>query len=147
VTIRGPLAWILAIVLLLSLAINVLIAGVVLGRMHAGPGPDSDDVQHIIGLIVRPYPPEIRRAFTDEALTQRGALLEKLNAMRDARREAFEAARAEPFDSARLDAAYANMRTAFAAMQQSIQRIEADAIARAPAPARREIKPPHGPFP
>ena len=144
-TIRGPLAWILAIVLLLSLAINVLIAGFVLSRLHGGP--DGDDVQHIIGMIARPYPPEIRRAVMDEALARREELLGKLGAMRDARREAFDAARAEPFDPARLDAAYADMRAAAEAVQQAIQRIETDAITRAPAAARQQIKPPHGPFP
>ena len=144
-TIRGPLAWILAIVLLLSLAINVLIAGFVVGRLHGGP--DGDDIQHIIGMIVRPYPPEIRRAVMDEALAHREDLLGKLNAMRAARRAAFDATRAEPFDPAKLDAAYANMRAAAEAVQEAIQRIETDAIARAPAAARQQIQPPHGPFP
>ena len=144
-TIRGPLAWILAIVLLLSLAINVLIAGFVLARVHGGP--DGDDVQHIVRLIVRPYPPEIRHAVMDEAQAHREELLGKLNAMRAARREAFEASRAEPFDPARLDAAYADMRTAAGAVQEIIHRIETDAISRASPAARQQIRPPHGPFP
>lgn len=145
-TIRGPLAWILAIVLLLSLAINVLIAGFVLARVHGGP-EGGDDIQHIIGMIGRPYPPEIRRAMMDGALAHRDELMGKLDAMRTARREAFDATRAEPFDAARLDAAYADMRAAAEAVQQVVQRIQTDAIAHAPAAARQQIKPPHGPFP
>jgi uncharacterized membrane protein len=145
VTVRGPLAWILAVVLLLSLAINVLIAGFVLGRLH-GP-PPGDDFQHIVGMLVRPYPPEIQRAIMDDALAHRDELRRKFDAMRDARREAFDAMRADPFDQAKLDAAYADVRAAADAMQQAIQRIETTAVADAPADVRHQIKPPRGPFP
>lgn len=144
-TIRGPLAWVFAVVLVVSLAINVLIAGVVLGHLH-GP-PSGEDFEHIVGLIARPYPPEIQRGIMDRARADRDELRQKFDAMRDARRKAFEAARADPFDQAALDAANADIRKATDAMQQAVQGLETAAIAEAPADVRRKIRPPHGPFP
>jgi hypothetical protein len=144
VSIRGPLAWIVAIALLLSLALNVLIAGFVLGRLHGGPENDFD---HLVGFIVRPYPPEIQHAIRDGARDHRAELGQRLDALRDARRQAFEAGRANPFDAAKLQAAQASVRAAVTAMQQTVHGIEADAIAHATPDTRRQIKPPHGPFP
>jgi hypothetical protein len=145
VTIRGPLAWVVAAVLLISLAVNVLIAGVVLGHLH-GP-PAGEDFEHIVGMIARPYPPEIQRGIMDSARADRDELRQKFDAMRETRRKAFEAARADPFDPAALDAANAAVRAATDAMQQAVQRIETEAIANAPADVRQKIRPPHGPFP
>lgn len=144
-TIRGPLAWVFAAVLLVSLATNVLIAGVVLAHLHGSrPG---EDFEHIIGMIARPYPPEIQRSIMDSAIGDRDELRQRFDAMREARRKAFDAARADPFDPATLDAANADIRSATDAMQQAVQRLEMDAIAKAPADVRQKIRPPHGPFP
>lgn len=144
-TIRGPLAWIFAVALLVSLAANVLIAGVVLGHLH-GP-PPGDDFEHIVGVMVRPYPPEIQKAIMEAARADRDELRLRLDAMGEARHKAFDAMRADPFDQAKLDAAHADIRGAADAMQQVIQRLQADAIAKAPASVRQAIRPPRGPFP
>jgi uncharacterized membrane protein len=145
VIIRGPLAWVLAAALLVSLALNVLVAGVVLGRLR-GP-PPGDDFGHVVAMIARPYPPEIQHEIMEEAHDNQGGLREKFDALRDARRAVFEAMRTEPFDPAKLDAAYANARSTADTMQVAIQGIEAGAIAKAPADVRQRIRPPHGAFP
>jgi hypothetical protein len=59
----------------------------------------------------------------------------------------FEAMRADPFDAAALDAAYANLRDKTAALQEAGQQIVAEAVAGAPADVRARIRPPRGPFP
>jgi uncharacterized membrane protein len=145
VTIRGPLAWLFAAVLVVSLATNVLIAGVVLGHLH-GP-PPVEDFKHIVDMIARPYPPEIQELIVDGAAADRDDLRQKFEAMRQARRAAFEAMRADPFDQAKLDAAFADIRTATHDMQEAVQRVEMEAIAKAPADVRQRIRPPRGPFP
>lgn len=145
-TIRGPLVWIFAAVLLVSLAANVLIAGVVLGHLN-GPPPPGDDFDHLVGMIVRPYPPDIQTAIREGARADRGELQQRLDAMCEARRRAFDALRADPFDRAVLLSAYADIRAAADGMQQVVQRIEADAMAKTPAALRQKIRPPRGPFP
>jgi hypothetical protein len=59
----------------------------------------------------------------------------------------FEAMRADPFDPAALQAAYADLRARTGELQQIGQQIVADALAAAPADVRSRIRPPRGPFP
>jgi hypothetical protein len=54
----------------------------------------------------------------------------------------FDAMRADPFDAAALDAAYANLRVKTEALQEAGQQIVAEAVAAAPANVRAQIKPP-----
>jgi hypothetical protein len=59
----------------------------------------------------------------------------------------FEAMRADPFDPATLDAAFADLRMTTTELQQAGQQIVADAVAEAPPDVRARIRPPRGPFP
>jgi hypothetical protein len=145
VTIRGPLAWVFAVVLLLSVAANLLIAGLVLGRLHGPPLPDGD-FQHVLSMVVRPFPPEIQQSILTAAAADREELNQQYDALQAARRRAFDAMRADPFDRAALDSAHADFRNGAEAMQQRIQNLEADAIAKAPADVRQKIRPPRRPF-
>jgi hypothetical protein len=142
--IRGTVAWIAIALLLLSLAINILVGGFVLGRMHAGKPPS--DFDHLIGFISQPYPLEIQRTIRDGANVRRAELMQQLNALGNARAHTYLLEQTEPFDAAKLAAAESDVRDAVATLQQTVQGIEAAAIAGAPADVRQRIKPPHGAF-
>ena len=71
-----------------------------------------------------------------------------LDAVQDARMRMFEAMRAEPFDAAALDAAFADVR----AKTNELQRVGQEIVARRRSPTprptcARRIRPPRGPFP
>jgi uncharacterized membrane protein len=145
-TIRGPLAIVFAAVLLLSVATNLVIAGFVVARLN-GPPPPGDDIERIVAIGIRAFPPEIQKAISQGARAKGDELRTRVNAVQDARRRMFEAMRADPFDQAALEAAYADLRAKTNDLQQVGQEITLDAVAQAPADIRQRIRPPRGPFP
>lgn len=144
-TIRGPLLAILGVILFLSLAANLVIAGFAGARMF-GPRPGGD-IERIVAIGVRAFPPEIQREIEAGSRLKRGEMRTRLDAVQAARRQMFVAMRAEPFDSAALDAAYADLRSKTSDLQQVGQSIVFDAIAKASPEVRKRIRPPRGPFP
>ena len=145
-TIRGPLAIVFAAVLLLSVATNLVIAGFVVARLN-GPPPPGDDIERIVAIGIRAFPPEIQKAISEGARAKGDELRTRVNAVQDARRRMFEAMRADPFDQTALEAAYADLRAKTNDLQQVGQEITLDAVAQAPADIRQRIRPPRGPFP
>ena len=144
-TIRGPFAAILLALLLVSLAANLVIAGFMVAHI-AGPRPGGD-IERIVALGVRAFPPEIGRDIMDQVRAHRPEFRVRLDAVEAARQRMFEAMRADPFDRAALDAAFADVRSTTNDVQAIGQNIAADAIAQAPANVRQRIRPPGGPFP
>ena len=152
-TIRGPLAITLFAALILSVAVNLVVAGFVVARLH-GPLPPGSEVERIVSMGTRGFPPEIQKAIADGATAKRDEIRQRLDDVQVARRQMFDAMRAVPFDPAALDAAYANLRDKTAALQEAGQQIVSQAVASAPADVRARIRPPprggpdgDGPFP
>jgi uncharacterized membrane protein len=139
-TIRGPTAVVVLIVLSLSLAANFLVAGFVAARL-ANPAR-MDAVEQIVALGVRVFPSEIRRAIVADALRQGGGLREALARFREARQRAFQAMRAEPFDPDALDAAFADVRARTSELQAAGQKLVGTAVASASPEARARIADP-----
>ena len=139
-TIRGPFAVALAVLLFVSLAANFVVAGFTLARI-AGPRPPSD-IERIFAIGLRDFPPEIRQAIGERVSAGRDQLRARINAIEAARQRMFEAMRAQPFDSAALEAAFADLRAETVALQQAGQGVVAAAIADAPPEMRRNIRPP-----
>ncbi len=144
-TIRGPFAITLLVLLFVSLAANVVVAGFTIARI-AGPRPGGE-IERIVALGIRAFPPEIQRDINRQVRDQRAALRARIDAVQNARQRMFEAMRAQPFDRAALEAAFADVRTATNDVQAIGQNIVADAVAHAPPDVRRHIRPSHGPFP
>ena len=144
-TIRGPLAIALIVVVFLSLAANLVVAGFVVSRF-AGPRPGGD-IERIVAIGIRAFPPEIRDAIEAATQAKRDEMRARLDAVQDARLRMFEAMRANPFDEAALRAAYADVRDKTAALQAAGQDIVFDAVINAPPDVRARIRPPRGPFP
>ncbi len=137
-TIRGPFAVVLVVLLFLSLAANMVVAGFTLTRITgARPG---GDVERIVALGTRAFPPEIRKEIASRGADQRGVLRDKLRTVEHARREMFAAMRAEPFDAAALAQAYDALRRATDDLQRAGQEIVAEVLAETPAEVRREIR-------
>ena len=143
--IRGRLAIGLIVVVFLSLAANLVVAGFVVARI-AGPGPGSD-IERIVAMGIRAFPPEIQQAIEQGSRAKHDELRTRIDAVQQARKRMFEAMRADPFDQAALEAAYADLRTQTNDLQQVGQEIVLDAIANASPDVRSRIRPPRGPFP
>ncbi|MEJ0012081.1 MAG: periplasmic heavy metal sensor [Bauldia sp.] len=138
--IRGPLAVVLLLALLVSIAVNLTIAGFAFAHF-AGPRPGGE-VERIVAIGIRAFPPEIQKAIADGSKAKRDEMKAKLDAVQDARRRMFDAMRADPFDPAALDAAYADLRARTTDLQLVGQGVVADALAHAPADVRARIRPP-----
>ncbi|HVY19319.1 MAG TPA: periplasmic heavy metal sensor [Bauldia sp.] len=145
-TIRGPLAVVMLVALVLSVAVNLTIAGFVFSRF-AGPPRPGGEIERIVAIGIRAFPPEIQQAIADGSKARREELRTKLDAVQDARKRMFDAMRANPFDAAALTVAYDDLRARTSELQQVGQQITADAIASAPPDVRARIRPPRGPGP
>lgn len=94
----------------LSLAVNLLIAGVVAGAMAFGPGPGArggDDRNAMIGPFARALDASDRDALRDSLRSERGALRETRQSARAVWRELLAIVRAEPFDIPAFEAGLA----------------------------------------
>ena len=138
-TIRGPFAVTLLALLFVSLATNLLIAGFAIGRV-VGPRPGAD-IERIVALATRDFPPEIRRAVVERARAGRAQFHAQFEDVEAARQRMFEAMRAEPFDQAALEAAFADLRQKTGALQRAGQDLVAGALVDQPPDVRRHIRP------
>jgi uncharacterized membrane protein len=145
VTLRGPALAVLGVVLLLSLGANLVVAGFAISRMY-GPRPGGS-IERIVAIGIRAVPPERRNSTTEATPARHDDFKARFDEVQAARRQMFEAMRADPFDPAALQAAYTNLRAKTSELQQIGQQIVADALAAAPAEVRSRIRPPRGPFP
>jgi hypothetical protein len=134
----------LLVLVFVSLAANLLVAGFVVSRF-AGPGP-AGEIDRIVLLGIRAFPPEIQADIMDQMGAYRDEFRSRLEAVRAARQQMFEDMRAEPFDRTRLDRTFTDMRDKTNEIQAIGQRIIADAIANAPPDVRARFKPSRGPF-
>ncbi len=144
-TIRGPFAVTLIVLLFVSLAANLVVAGFTVARFR-GPPTGAGEIDRIVALGIRAFPPEIQGDIRDQVRAHRGEFRAGLVAVQASRQRMFEAMRADPFDRAALDQAFADVRTTTNDVQTIGQTIVADAIAQAPPDVRARIRP-RGPFP
>ncbi len=144
-TVARPWAIALLAVLFLSLAANLVIAGFVVSRF--GPPRPMSMIERIVAIGIRAFPPPIQDAI-EQGVRDRGPeMRERLDGVQDARMRMFDAMRADPFDAAALDAAFADLRARTTDVQEVGQEIVGQAVAAAPADVRARIRPPRGPFP
>ncbi len=102
------------VALVLSLAVNLAVAGVVAGFLLRGPAPERDRVYlPIEGMrhIHRVLPPEERAALRSEMRARFGDLPDHRAHLRELRGQMLAALAAEPFDPKALDAVMAEQST------------------------------------
>jgi len=128
----------LAILLAVSIGVNLLLAGVLLGRGfgrprggHAGPRPDDSGVEWREGR----RHPVVREAVE----RRRGELSARRGAIEAARAKVRDALGRDPFDRALLEAALTNVRTETAESQALLHGALVEGAASATLEQRREL--------
>jgi uncharacterized membrane protein len=140
--------WAIAIfaVLFLSVAANLVIAGFAASRF-GGPPRHHDLIERIVAIGIRAFPPAIRSGIQMRTEARRDELKILIDSVEDSRMRMVDAMRADPFDAAAMEAAFADMRVRVTELQEAGQVIVGEAVAAAPADARAQIRLGRGPFP
>ncbi len=136
---------VIAVLLLLSLAGNLFLGGVWVGRFahyrgHGGWNEARDGrgmVEMVLERIAGDLPRDQRKAFRDLMEQQRDKLAAGGQDMRDARDALRAASAAHPFDRAKFDAAFESMREHSRTFWTDLQAAVGDALEKvnaAPAP-------------
>jgi uncharacterized membrane protein len=139
-TIRGPFAFILVGLLVVSLAANFLVLGFAAARYHGLDDPDAID--RIVTLGARAFPRELRGPIGDQLGRHRGELRSALRDLGEARREMFRQMAAQPLNREALDAAFADVRAKTDRLQRLGQQLVEDALEQAPPEERAKIHAP-----
>ena len=138
-TLSGRTATATLVALVVSVCLNVFIAGLIAGRVTTGEGaqlrqPDAG-LERFMATIPEEARPVIRQALRANRRDLQGYVV----ALRDARQEAAAVVSREPFDPAALESALANVRERSQALQAEIHAIIAEAIDRLPPDLRAEM--------
>jgi len=131
-----PLAKRLSIALAVSIALNLLLAGIFVGRAfhRRHPPPPDHDMPAMRGDR------DGKRAPLRGLLREHGdELKDKRRAIGEARRTAQAALEAEPFDRAALERALEGLRKETVASQEVLHRVIADAAAKGSPDERRKL--------
>lgn len=107
------------IVLVCSLAINLLLVGGLIGHWLRGGGPPRPIPDHL-GWIIRHLDDDTRRALRPKLQSHIREAWPLRREMRDAQREFQRALTAEEFDETRLEAALTRLRSASLAWQEAM---------------------------
>lgn len=148
-TIARPWAIAILVGLFLSLAANLLVVGFAAARFGMGPKPPNL-IERIVAFGIRAFPPEIQDSIQKQTRERRDELRTLIDSTAEARMQMFTAMRADPYDPAALEAAFANLQARTIDLQRVGQDIVATAVAAAPADVRSQIRAPRGgggPFP
>jgi uncharacterized membrane protein len=126
------------ILLVVSLAANLLLIGFVVGQLLHHP-PHERGGPMTIERITSGLPPEVREAVRADLREHRPQIAEKIAAVRAAQADVRAAIGAEPFDPARLQAAFAVIRDRRKAVQEEVQAAAVEAIGKLPPETRRKL--------
>ena len=142
-TIRGRWAIVLLTLFVLSIGLNLFGLGIVAAR-HA-IDRETPGFLRIIAVIMAPFPREIRRDLRLSVIEDRREFIAAASELRDARQQAFEAMRAEPFDAAALEEAMFRVRERGLVIQELAQTRLIRVLAESDPEARQKIMPPEFP--
>jgi uncharacterized membrane protein len=117
---------------------NLFMAGFLIVPQFVGP---DDRVARLAAIAaLGRAPKEVTDLVEADLLADRAPIHAAFMDMRDSRRKVREAMRAEPFDAAALDAAFAELRAKSSTLQETVHRAVARGVAAAPAEARAKIE-------
>lgn len=148
-------------ILAASLALNLFLAGVFVGRFAADQtaptastaglpaertslrgerGPLADiPGRFLIQRMAENLPPEDRPKFEAVVATHRPSLTSSASRMRDARLRVRDAIAADPFDRGALEAAFEQLRRRNEDLQKAVQTALVEAVAELPPSARKAL--------
>lgn len=138
-TIRGPAAAILLLLLFVSLGLNFLGIGFLAARVSGG---QAADLARIVEIGLQTFPPDIRRSIGRDLVENRQAVRAAIEEFRAAQGRLYRIMQASPLDETALQAAFVEVRERTAALQAMGQATLARAIAGAPPEARAQIRQP-----
>lgn len=140
-TVSAPYGKLLIAALAVSLSINLLIAGMVVGdrlQQHpfSGQGPDrpregAPPHPTPFDIFLKSAPEPVQPTLKDAIAAYQPTALMAVNEIREARRAAVEQLRHQPFDPRAASAAFARLREVIAAAQANLQETGITAYARA----------------
>ena len=130
----------LAVLLALSVAVNLGLAGFVAGRVYSGAhGGPLHDPAWGLARALRALPEERRDALRPMLRSQMRTLGPSLRHLRVAQRELIESAAAEPFDRVALEEAMARFRNELLASQERSHRALVEVMAALSADERKRV--------
>lgn len=119
-----PSRW-TAIALAISLALNLVVAGMVLGQhlwpMKATPEKPATPPHPPFDAFLKTLPPEAQPTLKDAIAAYQPTAMMYVNQIREARRAAIDQLRQKPFDPRAASAAFAHLRDLQQAAQASVQ--------------------------
>jgi uncharacterized membrane protein len=122
----------LGAVLLVSLALNLFLAGVIAGRGIGPRGGGFDltprKLKVAIERVTRVLPEADAALLSDRFEAERADLTQRFQALQDARKAVGAALKAQPYDAAAFDAAYRAMRSRNEDLQAAIHDVIRTAI-------------------
>lgn len=132
---------ILIVVAGLSLAANVFLLGLWLGGKLGGGAPEDDPKSFTLRFVVpdETLPEDVRARLLAHLGRDRDELARRLARLRAAEADVRAALAAEPFDRERLEAAFAELRRAYAELQVPVQRSLTGAAAHLDRDRRRQL--------
>ena len=133
---------VLGAVLLVSLALNLFLAGVIAGRgVGSGGGFEFTPrkLRVAVERVTRVLPEADAALLTDRFEAQRADLTQRFQALQDARRAVGAALKAEPYDAAAFDSAYEAMQARSQELQASIHAVLRRSIGELSEEGRRAI--------
>jgi len=119
---------ILSVALVLSVAVNLLIAGMVIGHRFGGDRRGPHELAGILDRSLWAVPRDLRGDVRSRLHGGRDGLETRMQAVREARRAANEALRARPVDPASAEAALARLRAATGDAQAAFHGIVLDVM-------------------
>lgn len=128
----------LGALLVLSLCLNLFVAGLVVARM-GGPGRGADAAMARQERFFRSLPEEAQPVVREVFREHRPEISARFARLREARREVATLLRAETLDRGALDAAMAEVRARGAEAQEVLHAAMAEAAARLPPEARHAM--------
>jgi uncharacterized membrane protein len=127
------------ILLVVSLAANLLLVGFIVGQVLHHPERERMGGPMTIERVTGGLPPEIRETVRTSLREHRPEIVSKIAAVRAAQAELHAAIGAQPFDPARLQAAFAAIRERRQAVQAEVQEAAVEAIGQLPPETREKL--------
>ena len=124
--------------LVVSLVINLAFVGLFAGHYIFRPG-HGHGVDFAIDRILHSMPKEARAPVRAVLEAHRPQVAAKIAELRKARHDVRAALTADPFDRAKLDAAFAEVQSASMAMQADLHTVVADAVSKLDPEARHKL--------
>ena len=116
------------VALVLSVCLNVFVAGLIAGRAIRGDAPPSQNIGGGLERFMATVPAEARPVIRQALRDNRSGLQELVAGVRRARQDAASVVAIEPFDRAAFEAALATVRDGSRALEAAVHGIIAVAI-------------------